>query len=374
VAVRYRPCAASLFGALVSAAPVRAYATIAGMLPTQVTRPVLAALTAMVLAAPLVAQTTAPATGRAVYSPPRTPWGDPDLQGIWPSTDMVGVPLERPEKFGTRLMLTDAEFKEAQRAAAAQSSLEVQDFDVTNPAPELQALGDFGDGTSPPPHWLERGGASRQTSLIVQPANGRLPRMTAAGEAHQKDVRTTYVQRSNFASPSDLGPYDRCISRGVVGSMMPVVYNTGTEIIQIPGYVVLRHEMIHETRIVPLDGRAHLSPAFKSYMGSSRASWDGNTLVVRTIGVNGRNGLDGNGQLVLTSDRAEFVERFTPVGPDTLQYEVTVTDPGTWTAPVQIAFPLRRQSDYQILEYACHEGNYSMRNTLSGSRAEERVK
>lgn len=328
----------------------------------------------MLLAAPLVAQTTVPAAARAPYSPPRTPWGDPDLQGIWPSTEMVNVPLERPEKYGTRLMLTDAEFKETQAAVAKQSSLSTQDFDVTNPAPELEALGDFGDGTAPPPHWLERSGVSRQTSLIVSPANGRLPKMTAQGEAHQKNVRTTYVQRSNFNSPSDLGPYDRCISRGIVGSMMPVVYNTGTEIAQIPGYVVLRHEMIHETRIVPLDGRPHLPPVFKSYMGSSRGSWDGNTLVVRTIGVNGRNGLEGNGQLILTSDRAEFVERFTPTGPNTLQYDVAVTDPATWTAPIRISFPLQRQSDYQMLEYACHEGNYSMRNTLSGSRAEERAK
>src|SRR6186713_183351 len=123
------------------------------------------------------------------------------------------------------------------------------------------------------------------SSLIVLPANGRLPKMTAQGEAHQKDVRTTYVQRSGFTRPDDLGPYDRCISRGVVGSMMPVVYNTGTEIMQIPGFVVLRHEMIHETRIVPLDGRPHLPATMKSYMGNSRGQWDGNTLVVRTTGV-----------------------------------------------------------------------------------------
>ncbi|HEX5110461.1 MAG TPA: hypothetical protein VFV95_18550 [Vicinamibacterales bacterium] len=330
-----------------------------------------AALTVIALAPPLLAQTSAPAAP-AAYSPPRTPWGDPDLQGIWPSTHMVEVPLERPERFGTRLMLTDAEFKELQQTIAQQRALAVKDFDVTNPSPELQALGDFGDGTSPPPHWLERGEPSRQSSLIVLPANGRLPKMTSEGEAHQKDVRTTYVQRSNFSRPDDLGPYDRCISRGIVGSMMPVVYNTGTEIMQTPGSVVLRHEMIHETRVVPLDGRAHLSPAIKSYMGNSRGRWDGNTLVVRTVGVNGRNGLDGNGQLLLTSDRAEFIERFTPIGPDTLQYEVTITDPATWTAPVRISFPLRRQSDYQLLEYACHEGNYSIRNTLSGSRAEEK--
>ena len=343
------------------------------LLTDLVRRPLAAAFTAMVLAAPLLAQTPTPGSPRpAAYAPPRTPWGDPDLQGIWPSTQMVGVPLERPEQFGTRLMLTDAEFKERRQASAKEAALALEDFNVTNPSPEHLALGDFGDGTSPPPHWLERGEVSRQTSLIVQPANGRLPKMTAEGEAHQKMVRTTYVQRSGFARPDDLGPYDRCISRGVVGSMMPVVYNTGTRIVQAPGYVVLQHEMIHEARIVPLDGRAHLAASIKSYMGNSRGHWDGNTLVVRTTGVNGRNGLDGNGQLLLTSDRAEFVERYTPTGPDTLQFEVTVTDPGTWTAPVRISFPLRRQADYQLLEYACHEGNYSIANTLSGSRAEEK--
>jgi hypothetical protein len=330
-------------------------------------------LFAIALIAPLVAQTAAPEPSKgSSYTPPRTPWGDPDLQGIWPSTQMVGVPLERPEQFGMRLTMTDAEFKARQQAVANEAALALQDFDVINPSPEHLALGDFGDGTSPPPHWLERGEVSRQTSLIVQPANGRLPKMTAEGEAHQKNVRTTYVQRSGFARPEDLGPYDRCISRGVVGSMMPVVYNTGTEIVQAPGYVVLRHEMIHEARVVPLDGRAHLPPSIKGYIGNSRGRWDGSTLVVRTTGVNGRNGLDGNGQLLLTSDRAEFIERYTPTGPDTMQFEVTVTDPATWTAPIRISFPLRRQRDYQLLEYACHEGNYSIRNTLSGSRAEDK--
>ena len=337
--------------------------------------PFLVALTAIVLVAPLLAQqqaaSPAPAPARAGYNPPRTPWGDPDLQGIWPSTNMVNVPLERPEKFGNRLQLTDAEFKQLQATVANERDLALKDFDP-NKLADVEALGDFGDATSPPPHWLEKSGTSRQTSLIVQPANGRLPKFTAEGEAHQKNVRTTYVQRSNFSRPDDLGPYDRCISRGIVGSMMPVVYNTGTQILQAPGLVILRHEMIHEARVVPLDGRAALPTTMKSYMGSSRGHWEGNTLVVRTTGVNGKNGLEGNGQILLTSDRAEFVERYTPTGPNTLQYEVTVTDPATWTAPIKISFPLQRDDDYQLLEYACHEGNYSIANTLSGSRAEDR--
>jgi hypothetical protein len=305
------------------------------------------------------------------YAPPRTPWGDPDLQGIWPSTHMVGVPFERPDRYGTRLMLTDEELREREVAAAKQRELDTLDFDITNPPPEIVALGDVGDGTSPPPHWLERGEPSRQSSLIVDPPDGKLPPMTPEGKERQKLVKTTYIKRTGFNSPDELGPYDRCISRGVVGSMMPVVYNNGNEIVQAPGYVVLRNEMIHETRIIPLDGRPHVGPAIRSYMGDSRGWWEGNTLVVRTRNLNGQNGLQANGQTLLTSDEVEFIERFTRTSPETLLYEVTIVDPRTWTRPFTVSFPLRRDPDYGLYEYACHEGNYSMRNTLSASRADE---
>lgn len=329
------------------------------------------ALTALGTAVAQTRRTPGASAGATDYVPPRTPWGDPDLEGIWPSTHMVGVPFERPDRYGDRLFLTDAELKEREAAAAKQEELDTLDFDLTEPPPEIVALGDVGDPTSPPPHWLERGEPSRQSSLIVDPANGKMPPMTPEGEARQKLAKTTYVQRTGFNSADELGPYDRCISRGIVGSMMPVVYNNGNQIVQAPGYVVLRNEMIHEARVIPLDGRPHLPGTFTGYMGDSRGSWEGNTLVVRTKNLNGQNGLQANGQLVLTSDAVEFVERFTRTGPDTLQYEVTVNDPQTWTRPFTIAFPLRRDPDYQLFEYACHEGNYSMRNTLSGSRADE---
>jgi hypothetical protein len=317
---------------------------------------------------PIAAQT--PSGG--AYTPPRTAWGDPDLQGIWPGTSMVGVPLERPDQFGNRLFLTDAEFEQRLKDAEKQRQLDVLDFDLEKPPAEIVALGDVGDGTSPPPHWLERGEPSRQSSLVIDPENGKVPPMTAEGQARQKLVKTTYVQRTGFTSPDELGPYDRCISRGVVGSMLPVVYNNGNQIVQAPGYVVLRNEMIHETRIIPLDNRPSLPATFKSYMGDSRGRFEGNTLVVETTNLNGRNGLQGNGQLMLTSDALELTERFTPLSADVLQYEVTIKDPKTWTRPWTISFPLRREPEYQILEYACHEGNYSMRNTLSGSRADEK--
>ena len=322
-------------------------------------------------AAAAAAQTRPAASEQGAYVPPRTAWGDPDLEGVWPSTHMVGVPFERPDQFGTRLFLTDAELKQRQQAAARQQQLDVLDFDITNPPEEIVALGDVGGATSPPPHWLERGEPSRQASLIVDPPNGKVPPMTAEGKARQKLARTTYIQTTGYNRPDELGPYDRCISRGVVGSMLPVVYNNGNQIVQAPGYVVLRNEMIHEARVIPLDGRPHVPSVFRSYMGDSRGSWEGNTLVVRTKNLNGRNGLQGNGQLLLTSEDVEFVERFTRTGPDTLQYDVTVNDPRTWTRPFTISFPLRRDPEYQIFEYACHEGNYSMRNTLAASRAED---
>ena len=305
------------------------------------------------------------------YSPPRTPWGDPDLQGIWPGTDSVGVPFERPERFGTRLFLTDAELKEREQQAAKQEELDVLDFDLQKPPAEIVALGDVGGVTSPPPHWLERGVPSRQSSLIVQPTNGRMPAMTPEGAARQKTAGGTYVKQTGFNSASELGPYDRCISRGVVGSMMPVVYNNGNEIVQAPGFVAFRNEMIHEVRIIPLDGRLSLPAGMKSYMGSSRGHFEGNTLVVRTTNLNGKTGMQGNGMMLIPSDSIVIEERFTPVSATVLQYEVTIDDPKTWTAPWKVSFPLKRDQDYQMFEYACHEGNYAMRNTLSGSRADE---
>jgi hypothetical protein len=321
----------------------------------------------------LTAQTTPAQSKSEPYTPPRTPWGDPDLQGIWPSTDMVGVPFERPDQFGTRLFLTEAEFKAREAQADKQAKLDVLEFDLSKPPAEIVALGDVGGVTSPPPHWLERGLPSRQSSLIVEPANGKMPPMTADGTARQKNAGGTYARQTGFKSADELGPYDRCISRGVVGSMMPVVYNNGNQIIQSPGQVAFRNEMIHETRIIPLDGRAALPTTMKSYMGVSRGHFDGNTLVVRTTNLNGKTGMQGNGMMLIPSDALVLEERFTPLSANILQYEVTVTDPKTWTAPWKVSFPLRRDNGYGMFEYACHEGNYAMRNTLSGSRADEKA-
>ena len=312
---------------------------------------------------PAALQAQAPAG----YQAPRTPWGDPDLQGIWPSTGMVGVPIERPVEFGTRTTLSDTEFLQRQTQAARQA--EADDEEVVLP----QAAGG-GDGTGPPSHWLERGAAQRQNSLIVDPPDGRMPKMTPYG-AERMAMRARYSSTGQgpFDSAADLDYYDRCISRGVVGSMLPVVYNNGTEIVQAPGYVAIRYEMIHDTRVIPLDGRPAPSSAIRGYMGVARGHWDGDTLVVETTNFNGTIGVTGNGRQRPASDAMRVTERFTRTGPHTIQYQATVNDPRTWTAPWTLSFPLERDDAYGFYEYACHEGNNAMRNILSGARADEKA-
>jgi hypothetical protein len=298
------------------------------------------------------------------YSPPKTAWGDPDLSGIWPSTDMVGVPFERPANFGERNEVTAEEFAARQKGDATRAAADAEETVSTAPRQ--------GDGTGPPSHWLEWGKASHQASLIVEPANGRLPDTTPEGQRRAATLKNTYVQFDGFGDPTELGPYDRCISRGPLGSIFPVIYNNGNQIFQFPGYVVIRYEMIHEVRVVPLDARAHLSPKIRTYMGDPRGHWEGNTLVVETTNLNGRTGAQGNGNLLMLSDDAKIVERYTRTAPDTLQYEVTVNDPRTWTKPWKASFPLRRDMSYGMFEYACHEGNYGLANILSAARVEER--
>jgi hypothetical protein len=174
-----------------------------------------------------------------------------------------------------------------------------------------------------------------------------------------------------FAAPTDLSAYDRCITRGVVGSMLPVGYNAGNEIVQGPGIVALRNEMIHETRIIPLDGRPHLSPVMRQYMGDSRGRWEGATLVVETANLTALTGVGANGRALFHSASLRLTERFSRTAEDTLQYDVTIDDPVMWTRPWTMSFPLSRDPGYGMFEYACHEGNYGLKNILSASRAEE---
>ena len=277
---------------------------------------------------------------------PKTPWGDPDLQGFWPGVDMVGVPLQRPARFGTRNVLTDQEF--AQRAKDIQTEEEslVADIDVftaeINPNCAIRCP------TSPQPHGQETGKASRQASLIIDPPDGRQPPHSPEGQKRQADqqaearARRERLQGREADSHLDRSLYDRCITRGLMGSLLPTIYNNGNEIVQGPGFVVIRNEMIHEARVVPLDGRPHVAGSIKSYLGDSRGRWEGNTLVVVTKNLNGMTGVGGNGG-GRTSDRLTITERFTLIEKDTLQYTATIDDPGTWTRPWTLSFPWKRE-------------------------------
>jgi len=314
--------------------------------------------------------------GPAAYVPPKTPWGDPDLQGFWPSVDMVGVPLQRPARFGTRNTLTEEEFQQRARAIQQEEESLLAEIDVFTA--DVNTPCAIRCPTSPTPHWQETGKPSHQASLIVDPPDGRQPPLSEEGQKRQAQqqaeqrARRERLQGREADTYLDRSLYDRCITRGVIGSILPVIYNNGNEIVQGPGFVAIRNEMIHETRIVPLDGRPHLTPAIKSYMGDSRGWWEGATLVVETTNLNGRTGVGGNGGGG-SSDRAKLTERFTLRDANTLQYQVTIDDPGTYTRPWTIAFPWKREPVYGMFEYACHEGNYAMRNILSGSRAAEKA-
>ena len=209
-------------------------------------------------------------------------------------------------------------------------------------------------GTGPPSHWGERGKPSRQASLVVDPPDGRLPPMTEEGKKRIAQARSTYwydfpdaVVEHPFETFTDLGPYDRCITRGVLASMLPTGYNMGTEIFQFPGHVVIQNEMIHEVRVIPTDGRPHISDRIRQCMGDSRGRWEGDTLVIETTNFNAKVGLTRNGNTLLTSPDLTLVERLTRVGPETLHYEATWTTRRRGHVRRRWRCRCRLQPDYQ---------------------------
>jgi len=321
------------------------------------------ALSALVAAMPVAGQ--AP---QKSYTPPKTPWGDPDLQGVWPGN--MGVPMQRNAALGERTALTDDEFAKKQEQAKKQAQADS----------ESTAASDTKVGIGPPSYWTERGKPTRQTSLIIDPPNGRLPPLTPEAEKYRKEARggkgLPGEWRGAADSWEDLNIYYRCITRGLLGSVIPVVYNNGNQILQAPGYVVFRNEMIHESRVIPLDGRPHAGPDIRMYMGDSRGHWEGNTLVVETTNFTdkdaiGSNGAGYPGDPGYHSDQLKVIERFTRTGPKNLDYRITVIDAKTWIRPWTILLELQKDDNYQILEYACHEGNYAMGDILSGARTVE---
>jgi len=263
------------------------------------------------LSIPARAQAPAKAASSAApvkpYTTPKTPWGDPDISGTWSSDDLRNIPVQRPAELGSRSQLSDDEY--AKRLADADQAR----------TRELNRVGAFRNdvGTR----------TFRQTSLVVEPADGRLP-ITADA---QKEVDRRQQQRSNPPNSwTDRSLYDRCITRGVFGSVLPVIYGNGNFIFQSPGVVSITYEMVHDTRIIPLDGRPHIGTGIRQYLGDARGHFEGDTLVVETTNFMGNTtGVGGNGGGAPTSDVLHVIERITRVAADVLNYEVSITDPKT---------------------------------------------
>jgi hypothetical protein len=327
--------------------------------------------------------------GQKALAPAKTPWGDPDIQGTWTSDDTWGVPFERPKQFGTRATLTEDELKA--RAKTVENSEEFVESGGVNHSPAKAQIDAAAKGEAPPPpaqgrlgrgvdaapvpgHWGEFARRpSHQTSQIVDPPDGRLPPLTPEAQA-SLDAKNKLRRDPLPASYENWSRYDRCITRGVAGSILPVVYGNGLEIVQAPGYVAIRYEMVHDVRIIPTDGRAHLGSNIRSYMGDAVGHWEGKTLVVETTNLLGDRmavGANGDGGPLYSED-TKLTERFTRVSPNTINYELIVDDPKTYTATWKVEFPITQEPGYQLFEYACHEGNMAMHNMLSAARAEEK--
>jgi len=295
-------------------------------------------------------------------SAPRTPWGEPDLQGTWTSQAELGGPFERPAALGTRQLLNDEEFVE--REVQAQNQIKSDNADFDPATADLSRAGQVGSATSPPPTWLERGRASRRTSLVIDPPDGRMPATSPAGQRRQRAAGLGALDNGPFDGPENMGLYQRCITRGVPNAMFPAVYNANTRIVQGPGFVALTYEMIHETRVISTTAQPHLNPHFRQYLGDSRGHWEGDTLVVDVTNFSARDDYRGSGAGL------HLVERYNRTADGGLRYEVTVEDSDTWARPWTAALNLRPQPA-GMFEYACHEGNYAMSNMLTASRAAE---
>jgi len=295
----------------------------------------------------LIAQTQ----GSQEWTQTRTAWGDPDIQGIW--NNVTATRLERPADLSERNILTDEE-----AAEYSQSIVNIRDEALARPH--------IGYNVN---IWFESSDSlsGNRTSLLIDPPTGQLPPLTSLA----KKVAEAEAEARRM-SPADTwwdrGPYERCVSRGLPGAMMPGFYNHNYQILQTPNYVVILVEMIHDARIIPLDGRSRIDTGIKQWLGDSRGHWEGNTLVVETTNL---PHVDRRNVAVFgTSEQGRVIERFTKLDSGFMDYHVTVDDPVTFTDTWTASIPMTLV-DGPLYEYACHEGNYGLPNILAGHRREE---
>ena len=328
------------------------------------------ASTAALAALAVVALLTPAATGQAVlpaakattagkaYTPPRTADGKPDLQGVW--TNNTVTPLERSKGLAAKEYYTEAELAEAQKKERERLDANLEEGRPTEPGTAADVHYDFAQ------FGLDRGQAKMawnlRTSLIVGP-EGRIPPMTPEARKRVADMAAK-EKGHELDGPENRPLGARCIARAQTGPpLLPSAYNSNLQIVQGPGYVTIESEMIHDVRIIPLDGRPHISPSIKQWMGDSVGHWEGNTLVIDTTNFSDLNPYPG-------AQNLHVVERLTSVDPDTILYQFTVDDPGMWTKPWSGELPITKIQG-QLYEYACHEANYPLANTLRGARVAE---
>ena len=336
------------------------------------------------LSAPIAGQTTGDVFGGAIqraplvipkppkapkagWTPPKTAWGDPDISGNFTNKYEQGTPIERPNGLEGR-RVDDVRGQELEGLVRARQRIaeERAPFLAGDPTGRIRGNGAFSDRN-------EMGKGSRAW-MIIDPADGKIPPTTA--EAQQRAAArvaartgraTSSFSNTGFESYLDFSLYDRCITRGLPGSMLPAIYGDSYQIVQGPGYVAIRYEMIHETRVIPLDSRPHIAKNLHLDMGDARGHWEGNSLVVETTNFRDRTAYRQSKQETL-----KLVERFTRTAPDVVEWTVTVDDSSTWVRPWTFSLPLTINDNEPVMEYACHEGNYAVSNILSGERAVEK--
>jgi hypothetical protein len=310
-------------------------------------------------AAQIPTKSTSAVKADKAWTPPRLPWGDPDISGNFTNVYEEATPLERPDELAG-VARSDVKGAELATLLAKRRDQSLENFDA-------------GSDVHAPTFWwadslkVEKGG---QAWFITDPPDGKAPPFTP--EAQKRIAARVEARRSAGRGPADSyadrSLYDRCITRGLPGSMMPAIYGNSYRIVQGQGYVGIQYEMIHETRVIPLDGRAHVSKSIHLDMGDARGHWEGDALVVETTNFNERSAYRN-----ANPDTLRLIERFQRTAPDKVQWTVTVDDPRTWTRPWTYSMPLTMDDKEQIYEYACHEGNLGLANILSGTRADEKA-
>ena len=300
------------------------------------------------------------------YTPPKTPWGDPDLQGVW--NNATSTPMQRPTDVGAKDVLTDDEAEEFQEQLAFNLTRDRRDG-----GPDVDVNRAYNE------HWMDarrlKITEDRRTSLIVDPPDGRIPPLVPLSPERQKAraARAAANARFNAGFPDsyeDMSLVTRCTIRTDLPPYLPTIYNNNFQIFQSPGYVVIAPEMIHSARIIPLDGRPHIGKNLRQWLGDTRGRWQGNTLILETT-----NFRPDEGGVYQGANPATFriTERFTRAGPSTIHYEFTVEDPATWTRPWTAMMPWAKvDPEEQMFEYACHEDNYDVSHFLVGARAREK--